>query len=193
LTDTPETTTESPERASARGLNRRSLIAALREAYPTAAYSTVENWVRRLAIKTPTGYFDLDRTLTAIASQDPRGNRRPPRFSEVDAPVTDDDSPLPAEDDVDIDEARRRKECQLARKLRLDNDQVEGELIVATEALLVWRTAIRELRDRVLMVPDRLAAQLAAEPDIGKCRALVDTALREALVAARDEAPEVGR
>ena len=182
-------TTGTPARVTD-GLNRRALLAALREAYPTAAYSTAENWVRRLAIKTPGGYFDLEKTLARVASQDPRGNKRPPRFSEVDNFV-ESDSDLSPDDDVDIDEARRRKECQLAIKLRQENDEREGRLIDDAKATRAWQTAIREIRDRILAVPDRIAAILAAESDIATVRALLDASLREAMTAALDEPPEV--
>jgi hypothetical protein len=45
----------------------------------------------------------------------------------------------------------------------------------------------------VLAVPDRIAAQVAAETDIGACRLLLDDAIREALSSVTETPPELSR
>lgn len=62
-------------------------------------------------------------------------------------------------------EARRRKELALAEIREMERDQKRGSLLPATEVRKVWADRLGALKDRVLMLPDRLAARLANRPE----------------------------
>jgi hypothetical protein len=69
------------------------------------------------------------------------------------------------------------------RKLRLENDAREGRLIEATRVRRDSYETARTVRDSMLNIPDRVAAELAAEGDATKVHARLDAEIRAALVA----------
>lgn len=70
---------------------------------------------------------------------------------------------------------------QRTRKLRLENDLKEREMLPATAVAHRAFEAMRMLRDTFLALPPRLSPTLAAESDAGKIHRLLDAELRHAL------------
>ncbi|MGE5597626.1 MAG: hypothetical protein ACM3S1_16505 [Hyphomicrobiales bacterium] len=66
---------------------------------------------------------------------------------------------------VSQNEARRRKEVALAELREIERDQKRGALLPAADVRKVWAERLGALKDRVLMLPDRLAARLANRPE----------------------------
>jgi hypothetical protein len=70
-----------------------------------------------------------------------------------------------------------------ARKLRLENDLREGQLLEVDRAAREAFEFARVVRESVLNVVPRLAAALAGESDKDRVFSLLDAELREALAA----------
>lgn len=66
---------------------------------------------------------------------------------------------------ISATEARRRKELALAEIREMERDQKRGSLLPAAEVRKVWAERLGALKDRVLMLPDRLSARLANRPE----------------------------
>jgi len=80
-------------------------------------------------------------------------------------------------------EAQRRVAAQREIKLDLENRQRGGLLIDALVARRQSFEAARTVRDAILNVPDRIAAELAAETDPGRLHRRLEEELRRALVS----------
>jgi hypothetical protein len=89
------------------------------------------------------------------------------------------DGPLPGT----LTEAQLRVAAQREIKLKLENFQSEGHLIDAGRARRDAYNTARVVRDAILNVPDRVAAELAAETDVARVHARLDGELRAALVS----------
>jgi hypothetical protein len=87
------------------------------------------------------------------------------------------DDPIPR----NLVDAQRIAMYERARKLRLENDEREGKLLDVSKASREAFEFARILREAVLNVPARLAAELAAESDATRLHIRLDRALREAL------------
>ena len=83
-------------------------------------------------------------------------------------------------------DAKERKEAALAGLAELRLEQAHGRLVDVAAAAKASAAALRVLRDRVLMVPVRVAAQVAATSDHKQVQALLDQELRVALAAGAD-------
>jgi hypothetical protein len=81
---------------------------------------------------------------------------------------------------VSANEARRRKELALAEIREMERDQKRGTLLPAAEVRKVWAERLAALKDRVLMLPDRLAARLANRNE-GDVRVILRDELEECL------------
>ena len=125
-----------------------------------------------------------------------RGSVRPPAIatsppiapapsipeSAGDAPAGDDeDLPVPPASDPTLVEAQRLTMLERGRKLRLENDLREGKLVEADDAMREAFEFARTVRENVLNVPARLAAELAADSDATHVQLRLEAALREAL------------
>ena len=62
---------------------------------------------------------------------------------------------------VSATEARRRKEVALAELREMEAAQRAGALLLAVDVRKTWAAGLAALRDRILTLPDRLAARLA--------------------------------
>jgi hypothetical protein len=80
-----------------------------------------------------------------------------------------------------LTEAQRRVQIQREAQLALDNDQKRGRLVDAVEAKRDAFRAARAVRDSVLNVVDRVAADLAAEVDVDRVHRMLTAELRKAL------------
>jgi hypothetical protein len=100
-----------------------------------------------------------------------------------DAPAAAPAASAPPEDPIprNLVDAQRIAMYERARKLRLENDEREGKLLDVSKASREAFEFARILREAVLNVPARLAAELAAESDATRLHIRLDRALREAL------------
>jgi hypothetical protein len=80
-------------------------------------------------------------------------------------------------------DSQRAVMAERTRKLRLENDVREGKLIDVDQAAKVAFEFARTLRENVLNIPSRLAAELAAEHDAARVHRRLEDALRAALEA----------
>lgn len=85
--------------------------------------------------------------------------------------------------DPSLAQAQVRVAQERADALRLTNEQRRARLIDAGEARREAFECARAVRDAVLNVPGRLAAELAGERDVGRVRERLDKELRAALEA----------
>ena len=83
-------------------------------------------------------------------------------------------------------EARRYREIARAALTRLDLEERQGRLLPVERVIAEQSRALRTVRDRVLALPDRIAAGLAATADLGETRRILEAALRGALGEAAD-------
>jgi hypothetical protein len=81
---------------------------------------------------------------------------------------------------VSTTEARRRKEVALARLREMEAAQRAGVLLFAADVRKVWAERLGALKDRILILPDRLAARLANRPEV-EVRAILRDELEECL------------
>jgi hypothetical protein len=73
------------------------------------------------------------------------------------------------------------REQYLARITKIQHDQLAGKLISRDEVSVEQFNEKRIIRDGVLNIADRVAAQLAAETDEKKVHQILTTELRNAL------------
>lgn len=66
---------------------------------------------------------------------------------------------------ISATEAERRRKVALADIREMERDQKRSALLPAAEVRKVWAERLAALKDRVLMLPDRLAARLANRPE----------------------------
>jgi len=64
---------------------------------------------------------------------------------------------------------------------KLDLDVRKGKLADVEKIKSQWFNLVRVARDRLLMIPDRLSGELAAESDMKRVHAIIDTEIRAAL------------
>lgn len=67
------------------------------------------------------------------------------------------------------------------RNEELDLQLRQGKLVEVEKVRAEWFRLVREARDRILIVPDRCAGELAAETDQKRVHAFLDRELRQAL------------
>lgn len=81
---------------------------------------------------------------------------------------------------VSATEARRRKEVALARLREMDAAQRAGILLLAADVRNTWAERLGALKDRILILPDRLGARLANRPE-AEVRAILRDELEQCL------------
>ena len=94
--------------------------------------------------------------------------------------------PPPSDGPVSLTEAQGRVHVERARALRLANEVKTGELIYATTAAKDSFEAARMTREKILNVPDRVAAEFASERDTARIHARLTDELHAALEAVAD-------
>ena len=100
----------------------------------------------------------------------------------VDSPAsTEPDEPAPG-DTAEYRKARAERERTSADRAQLELDQLRGKLIDVDEAKRLAFTSFRSVRDAVLNVPARVAAQCAAETDALRVEQLIEDELSLALL-----------
>ncbi|MGC8761513.1 MAG: hypothetical protein ACP5VC_16260 [Bryobacteraceae bacterium] len=82
----------------------------------------------------------------------------------------------------------RTVEMVFKAKLRkLDFETRSGKLIPADEVKVKWFTLVRQIRDKLLAIPAKLAPQLAALNDVREVRELLDTEITALLRALQED------
>lgn len=118
-----------------------------------------------------------------VPAQTPLGaassSTEPAEFDDDDP--EDEDPPLPPDAPPSLVDAQREATQERARKLRLENNLREGQLVEAGAAAREAYEFARTLREAILNVPARVAAELAVETDASRVHIRLDAALREAL------------
>jgi hypothetical protein len=93
---------------------------------------------------------------------------------------------LPEDQIPDLNESRARHEHYKAEKARLEALQGRGELVPVAEVKAAAFKLARGVRDSIMAIPDRLAAQLAGTTDARQCHTLLTEELRVALRSLAD-------
>ena len=93
---------------------------------------------------------------------------------------------LPEDQIPDLNESRARREHYQAEKAKLEALQGRGELVSAADVKAAAFKKARAVRDSIMAVPDRLAAQLAGTIDARQCHTLLTEELRVALRSLAD-------
>lgn len=121
----------------------------------------------------------------APAAVDPQAEieRMLARVRELRLQLPPDAVPAAKDEDTSPTLVKAQTEAALerGRKLRLENNLREGGLVEADKASREAFDFARTLRENVLNIPGRLAAELAAERDTGRVHRRLEDALREAL------------
>jgi hypothetical protein len=112
-----------------------------------------------------------------LATREWAANRAKPSPMSIAAPQP------PAGRPGTLTEAQIRVAFQRELKLELENLQRRGVLIDAVVERRRDFECARVVRDSILNIPDRISAQLAAEPDASAVHRILETELRAALVA----------
>jgi hypothetical protein len=87
---------------------------------------------------------------------------------------------------VHLVDAQRDATSERARKLRLENDAREGQLVQVAKVKREAFQASRTIREAMLNLPARLAGELAAETEAAVVFRTLDVAIREALSSTAD-------
>jgi hypothetical protein len=95
--------------------------------------------------------------------------------------------PKPQPIHADLARARLRKERALARYREMQNRRLAGSLLEAEAVERRWAQGLAAIRDRMLAIPDRIAAQIVGRDEPG-VRELLRRELEEALRIAHAEA-----
>jgi hypothetical protein len=127
----------------------------------------------------------IDEYLHNVDPRQQRAGREP-----TDAPAPVKVSPadlkrqiaaLPDDEIPGFNESRTRREHYLAEKVRLEVQTLQAELVPAAEVKAAAFKLARGVRDSIMAIPDRLAAQLAGTTDARQCHTLLTEELRIAL------------
>jgi phage terminase Nu1 subunit (DNA packaging protein) len=134
------------------------------------------------------GRLDADASIEILKARASPGHQLS-RLSEDDTPAMktirggDDDAP-PADESVgtgSFQQARTRREHFAALNEQLKYDRELGTLVDAAGVQRACKTAARLVRDNLLAIPDRIAAELAADADPRSVRAILHRHLSAAL------------
>ena len=82
--------------------------------------------------------------------------------------------------------ARAAREYYQARLAKLEYKERKGMLLRKDEVEMGTFNVGRMFRDRMLNIPDRISAMLAAETDAARCYEILDGEIREALTGVSD-------
>ncbi len=98
-----------------------------------------------------------------------------------------DDAPSALAEKKTKSEARRK--AAVARLRELEAAEAEGRLVDYEAGKRAWFELCREIRDRILAVPDRVAPLVVAAADAEEARRIVDQELRSALSSVPRQPP----
>ena len=79
------------------------------------------------------------------------------------------------------DEARTRKVNAEAEIAELELAKVRGELVVVDDVIKAWESVLMAVKAKMMSVPTKAAPVVASEGEAGKCQAVIEDLVREAL------------
>ena len=88
------------------------------------------------------------------------------------------------------DEARTRKVNAEAEIAELELAQVRGKLVDVADVIAAWETVLQTVKGKILNVPSKAAPIVASESEAGKCQAIIEDLVREALEELENYDPE---
>ena len=127
------------------------------------------NWVRNTA----------PRPQPPSKSAKPAPHQNVHRHSDAGAREPSDSPRL--ETGLEYSRARAVRESYLARLTKIDFEERSRKLVNRDEVQVAAFNKFRQFRDRMLNIPDRVAAMVAAETDAAKCYEVLAGEVRRAL------------
>ena len=133
--------------------------------------------------KEPDGSIDPDKAdadwdRNTDTSRNPSGVRKAGTAQAPEAPL---------QTGPDYNVSRAVREAYTARLAKLEYEERIGTLVRADTVKVKWFNTLRIVRDRMLQLPDRIAATLMAESDPLKFKATLDAEIRRILEDASNE------
>jgi phage terminase Nu1 subunit (DNA packaging protein) len=77
--------------------------------------------------------------------------------------------------------AQARKESALADKHQMEAKKMRGELLPAADVKRVWSNHVAAVRNRLLLLPSKIAPAVAVNSDAAQCQELIRIEIYEAL------------
>jgi hypothetical protein len=165
-------------------------------------HSTLLRRVKTGAVtREPDGTFDVEKCRAQLAANTNLGKqanakaRKPkhatPSKDEPEASGEPEDQPPPETSEGDYAEACRQEKWEAVRKKRLERRKREGELLELTEVRQAWGEMVSSARAQLLLLPAKLAPQIAFLSDVRECQAVIDTEIRSLLTVLSEYRPAV--
>ena len=104
----------------------------------------------------------------------------------AEAPTREPSDPIKLETGLEYSRARAVRESYLARLTKIDFEERTAKLISRDQVQVAAFNKFRQFRDRMLNIPDRLAAEAAAESDASHVHELITREIRKALLEFSD-------
>ncbi len=104
----------------------------------------------------------------------------------AEVPAREPNDPIKLETGLEYSKAQAVRESYLARLTKIDFEECSGKLVNRDEVQVAAFNKFRQFRDRMLNIPDRLAAEAAAESDASRVHALITDEIRKALLESAD-------
>jgi hypothetical protein len=163
------------------------------------SHTAVAKAVRKGKIALVDGKVDTE--AAAAQWEGSRDARQPSKMSGEVSEGSNLALPLVAGDDPEargpaegtLAHAQYRREVARAAKAEIELQVQQGKLVERADIELKWAALVISVRDRLLLIGDKLAPRLASSSDALECRAMVDRAIREALAALSVEPAEEQR
>ena len=104
----------------------------------------------------------------------------------AEVPPRESSDPIRLETGLEYSRARAVRESYLARLTKIDFEERTGKLVSRDQIEVAAFNKFRQFRDRMLNIPDRLAAEAAAESDASRVHELITIEIRKALLEFSD-------
>ena len=88
------------------------------------------------------------------------------------------------------DEARTRKVNAEAEIAELELAQVHGRLVDVSDVIAAWQIVVQAVKGKIMSVPSKAAPIVASESEAGRCQAIIEDLVREALEELENYDPE---
>jgi len=129
----------------------------------------------------------LENTAPTINSRTARHRAAQPNASEEAArrPVV---NQAAVKTSSAFQQSRSLKEGFLAQLTELEYRRKAGELVALSDVEKEWSSVMSTIRNRMLLLPAKLAPKLAALTEPGECHQVIDAEIRSALAQLAEEA-----
>jgi hypothetical protein len=128
----------------------------------------------------PDGLWDLDKVRAQLGhTLDPQQTSRVRTPQSRTQPEPDPDLPPGAGANAHdlFNRARAAKEIAIAKEKQLELKKREGQLVEEADVERIRTKELTMFKNRLLLVPDKLATRVAASSDVAECRELIETEL----------------